>query len=299
MFLRRTFLLVPTILIAGFFAASQSQLPSVFKTRVDLVEVSFVVTDDAGKYISGLRSSDLRVLDDGHLQNIRSFQDASTAAPDDEKAAASIYVLFDTSSSSYSSFPQTEDAIAGFIRGTLPRDRIAITAFSRNIFRLSPPSTDRYLALGNLRQAIAGDDPALYNAVLLTILDAARKPGRKTIVVFSNGPDEASVLSPDDVGRVAEREGVPIYVFSRGKSNAVSMEAIQSITQRTGGQVYMARSHGEQDTAFNAVRNDLAHSYLLTYSPVNSPNRGFHKIDLELPSQLHYRVRARSGYSVE
>jgi VWFA-related protein len=286
--------LIPlTILVA------LSQSRSIFRTRVDLVEVTFVVTDDAGQYVSGLKPPDLRVLQDGREQTIRTFVDASTTASDDSKAAGSIYVLFDTSSSAYSTFPQTEDSIAAFIRSTHPRDRIAINSFSRNLNRLSPLTLDRGLTLKNLREAVAGDQTALYNAILLTVLDAAAAPGRKSIVVFSNGPDDMSVLSPEDVGRVAEREGVPIYLFSRGRDDVTTREAMQRLASRTGGQVYITRSRSEQVEAFAAVRNDLGHTYLLTYSPMDQPDRGFHKIELQIPGRSRCHPRSRAGYTVE
>ena len=70
-----------------------------------------------------------------------------------------------------------------------------------------------------LRKAVAGDDSALYNALLLTLRDAAKVPGRKVVIVFSNGPDNASMVAPDDVRAVAEDEGIPIYVISTNEVN--------------------------------------------------------------------------------
>ena len=66
---------------------------------------------------------------------------------------------------------------------------------------------------------MAGDDTALYNALLLTLRDAAKVPGRKVVIVFSNGPDNASMVAPDDVRAVAEDEGIPIYVISTSEVN--------------------------------------------------------------------------------
>jgi VWFA-related protein len=291
------FLLISTTIFVALLNSAQSG--SVFKSRVDLVEVSFVVTDDSGNYVSGLQASDLRVFQDGLQQNIRSFVDVSAADPADTKAASSIYVLFDTSSSQYATFPQTEDAIAAFIRSACPRDLIAINSFSRNLFRLSPLSVDHDLALHNVREAVAGDQTALYNAILLTVLDAAKAPGRKSIVVFSNGPDDASMLAPSDVGRVAEGEGVPIYMFSRGRDDAATQEAMVALAAQTGGQVYFTRSPADQAKAFAALRNDLDHTYLLTYSPLLNPAHGFHKIELKIPGRERCHLRSRSGYTVK
>ena len=85
--------------------------------------------------------------------------------------------------------------------------------------RASGLTKDRYAAISGLQRSAAGDDTALFNALLLTVRDAAKIPGPKQIVVFSSGPDDASIVSPDDVARVAEREGIPISVISTHTKN--------------------------------------------------------------------------------
>ena len=81
--------------------------------------------------------------------------------------------------------------------------------FSRNFSRPAPLTHERNDAILGLRKAVAGDDAALYNGLLLTLRDAAKVPGRKVIIVFSNGPDNASMVAPDDVRAVAEDEASP------------------------------------------------------------------------------------------
>jgi Ca-activated chloride channel homolog len=70
-------------------------------------------------------------------------------------------------------------------------DSVAVYTFSRNLSRPAALTHDRNEAIFGLRKAVAGDDSALYNGLLLTLRDAAKVPGRKVIIVFSNGPDNA------------------------------------------------------------------------------------------------------------
>jgi VWFA-related protein len=140
----------------------------------------------------------------------------------------------------------------------------------------------------------------LYNSLLLTLRDAAKVPGRKVVIVFSNGPDNASKIAPDDVRAVAEDEGIPIYVIS---TNEVSKDAISSgvfrrISTRTGGKAYFAKTWQKQVEAFEDIREDLVNSYSITYYPQANPNEGFRKIAVEIPGDTgkKYRIRARPGY---
>ena len=65
-----------------------------------------------------------------------------------------------------------------------------------------------------MRATTAGDDAALYDALLLTLKDAGPVKGRKVVVVFSNGPDNASMVPPEDLDELAQSEGIPVYMIS-------------------------------------------------------------------------------------
>jgi len=211
-----------------------------------------------------------------------------------------VFVLFDTSNFMYHGFVYAEDAIADFVRGLDKSDSVAVYTFSRNLSRAANLTNDRNDAIFGLRKSVAGDDTALYNGLLLTLRDAAKVPGRKVVIVFSNGPDNASMVAPDDVRAVAEDEGIPIYVISTNDVNKdpISSNVFKRIATRTGGKAYWAKTWQKQVEAFEAIREDLGNSYTVTYYPAANPNEGFRKIDIQIVSDTgkHYRVRSRPGY---
>ncbi len=308
----------------------QERPGTVFKVKVDMVVLSFTVTDSKGRYINGLKPKDFRISEDGIAEKIATFAEGSkpalqvledgstrpmlvaeksegTAGDDragdtraDPLVGTNVFVLFDTSNYMYRGFVYASDAIADFVRGLDRADSVAVYTFSRNLNRAAPLTRDRNDAIVGLRKAVAGDDSALYNTLLLTLRDAAKVPGRKVVIVFSNGPDNASIVAPDDVRAVAEDEGIPIYVISTSEVNKdqTSASVFRRITQRTGGQAYFARTWQKQVEAFESVREALGNSYTLTYYPAPNANEGFRKISIEIPSDVghKYRIRARPGY---
>src|SRR5713226_8970325 len=201
----------------------------------------------------------------------------------DAFAGTNVFVLFDTSNYMYRGFVYASDAIADFVRGLDRSDSVAVYTFSRNLSRPAPLNHDRGQAIFGLRKAVAGDDAALYNGLLLSLRDAAKVPGRKVIIVFSNGPDNASMIAPDDVRAVAEDEGIPIYVISTSEVNKdpVSSGVFRRIATRTGGKAYWAKTWQKQVEAFEDIREDLGNSYTVTYYPKTNPNEGFRKIAIE------------------
>jgi Ca-activated chloride channel family protein len=315
-----------TVIISGlgvWLYAQEMQRP-VYRVKVDMVVLTFTVTDKKGHYINGLKPSDFRILEDGIPEKISTFAEGNkppvavldngkvqplvseaTAKPGsdprmDAFAGTNVFVLFDTSNYMYRGFVYASDAIADFVRGLDRTDSVAVYTYSRNLSRCATLTRDRSDAIVGLRKAVAGDDAALYNSLLLTLRDAAKVPGRKVIIVFSNGPDNASMIAPDDVRAVAEDEGIPIYVISTSEvsKDAISTNVFRRLAIRTGGKAYFARTWQKQVEAFESIREDLGNSYTATYYPVANPNEGFRKISVEIVSDIgkKYRIQARPGY---
>ncbi len=303
-----------------------------FRVKVDLVVLNVAVTDRRGRYVRDLSPDDFRVFEDGIPQQIATFAEGNeapravtelaanapgVAAPasaptpdgrvdgpssmvDDTFVGTNVFVLFDTSNFMYRSFVYAEDAIADFIRGLDTADSVALYGFSRNLTRHSGLSPERLEAIKALRLSVAGDETALYNCLLLTLRDAAQVPGRKVVIVFSNGPDNASTIAPDDVGAIAEDEGIPIYVISTNELNKdpISSNVFRRLTARTGGKAYFAKTWQRQSEAFTSIREELASSYTLTYYPQPNPNGGWRSITVDLVGDAlrRHRIRTRSGY---
>ncbi len=311
---------------AALLFAQETERP-VFRVKVDMVVLTFTVTDSRGRYVNGLKPGDFRILEDGIPQKVVTFAEGSSPAvqvladgstrpivlpegvggtalgtdrPADPLVGTNVFVLFDTSNYMYRGFVYASDAIADFIRGLDRTDSVALYTFSRNLSRAASLTQDRNAAILGLRKAVVGDDAALYNAMLLALRDAAKIPGRKVLIVFSNGPDNASVVAPDDVRTVAEDEGIPIYVISTNDASkdSISAAVFRRVSTQTGGKAFFAKTWQKQVEAFESVREDLGNSYTVTYYPAANQNEGFRRIAVQIPSDVakKYRVRARPGY---
>ena len=220
--------------------------------------------------------------------------------PDSPLAGASVFILFDTSNYMYRGFVFAQDAIADFVRSLDHPDRVAFYSYSRDLYRAAALTEDRSQVLRGVRGTTVGDDAALYNALLMTLKDASQFTGRKVIVVFSNGPDNSSMVAPEDIGELAQSEGVPIYIISTrdAKLEPVSTAAFGRLSASTGGISYYAKSWKDEQIAFASVRDDLSHLYSLSYYPQPNPNTGWRRINVKLVGEAlkKYHIRTRSGY---
>ncbi len=297
--------------------------------KVELVQLNVAVMDRKGNYVTGLNPGEFVVTEDGIRQKIATFAEGNEATrtliagPEEGKPkaggdasgadgaagagslraammGANVFVLFDTSNYMYRGFVFAQDAIADFVRSLEGPDRIAFYSYSRDLSRAALLTPDRSQVLRGVRSTVAGDDAALYNALLLTVKDAGQFSGRKVVVVFSNGPDNASMVPPEDVAELAQSKGIPIYMIStrEAKLEPVSSTVFQRMAAATGGAAYFAKTWRDQQKAFAAIRNDLAHLYTISYYPQANPNRGWRAITVKVLGERgkKLRIRTRDGY---
>jgi VWFA-related protein len=203
----------------------------------------------------------------------------------------------------YRDFVFAQDAIAEFVRELGSADKIAFYSYSRDLLRAANLTSDRSLVLRGVRSTVAGDSAALYNALLLTVKDAAQYTGRRFVVVFSNGPDNASVVPPEDVAEIAQSNGVSVYMIStvEAKMEPISTAVFERMTAATGGKAYFAKSWKDERRAFASIRDDLAHLYNVSYYPKQNPNTGWRAINVKLVGEKgkKYHVRTRNGYRLQ
>ena len=301
---------------------------------VNLVQLNVAVTDKNGNYITGLRPENFTITEDGIPQKLASFAegngparalvdlaqaDAKTPTAESGEtlpltpspvagptsldalvSGANVFILFDTSNYMYRGFVFAQDAIADFVRSLDSADKIALYSYSRDLSRVAPLTPDRSAVLRGVRNTVAGDEAALYNTLLLTLRDASQFKGRKVVVVFSNGPDNSSVVPPEDVAELAQSAGISVYMIStqQAKLEPVSTAVFERMTAATGGKAYFAKNWRDEKRAFASIRDDLAHLYSLTYYPRANRNRGWRSIEVHMVGDelKKAHVRTRTGY---
>jgi VWFA-related protein len=337
----KRFVLILAVVSAFLFTSTRwtaaQEGETSIRVEVDMVQLNVAVMDSKGNYVTGLKPSDFEVTEDGIPQKVATFGEGNeatrrvTAKADDAgqlrsrslngasdgpettselgselgsaMAGANVFILFDTSNYMYRGFVFAQDAIAEFVRSLDNPDRVAFYSYSRDLSRATTLTPDRNQVLRGVRTTVAGDDAALYNALLMTLKDAGQNTGRKVVGVSSNGPDNASMVPPEDVAELAQSKGIPIYMIStrEAKLEPVSSTVFKRMSAATGGEAYFAKTWREQQKAFASIRNDLAHLYSVSYYPQPNPNRGWRTITVKLKGERarRCRIRTRNGYRPE
>ncbi|HEY6186794.1 MAG TPA: VWA domain-containing protein [Pyrinomonadaceae bacterium] len=177
----------------------------VVRVSTALVSVPVSVMDRAGKYVPDLRQPDFRIFEDGVEQDVAYF--ASVEKP------FTVALVIDTSGSTRFKMDEIQDAALAFVDQLRPDDRVMVVSFDDKVRVLAEATNDRYQLRNAIRQTRTGDGTKLYDAIDLVINQRLNRiPGRKAIVLFTDGVDTTSKrASYESTLRDAEELDALIY----------------------------------------------------------------------------------------
>ncbi len=187
--------------------------------RVDtaLVTVPVTVLDRNGRYVPLLRRENFRLTENGVEQKIAYF--ATTDSP------FSVVLLIDTSGSTRFRLDDIQDAAIKFVDRLKPSDSVMVMSFDDRIDVLCKATTDRNVITKAIRRTRTGGGTRLYDAVADILTKQLKTiPGRKAVVLFTDGVDTSSHrASYDSTVRLAEESDAPIYVVDYDTSGTGTM----------------------------------------------------------------------------
>ena len=280
-------------------ADTQPSVPT-FAVGVEVVSLNLVVTDKAGRQVSGLRPDDITLLEDGVAQPISLFAQ--------EEWPIRLQVMLDASGSMAPALPVAKRAAQRLVRTLRPADEAEVSQFTRSLTLLQE-STGDTRALERAIDAVApGGDTALYNVLYITLKDQARQKNpdemqRRAIVVLSDGEDTASMVDDEQLIDIARRAGVVIYTIGLlappvpgHPAPTVPTYVLTALARESGGRAYFPRTLAELDGAYDRIASELRSLYGIGYVPLNPSTDGrFRRIAIRT-RQANLQVRTRAGY---
>ncbi len=267
------------------------------RVNSNLVLVPASVVDSRGRAITDLKVADFELRVDGEVKPISDVNRAETPVH--------IALLFDNSSSLSTARDFEKQAATKFFASVVrPIDRAAVYSVS-TVPTLSQPLTNDVSRL--VRTIEHFDKPegatALFDAISAAASYLRPIPGRKVIVIVSDGTDTVSSVNLDDAMQAALRADCQIYVVQTRQledpnlHDIVAEQRLEKITGQTGGAVFVPLVVADLDAVFAQISLDLAQQYVLSYYPQDERrDKYFRFITLRVRTRLNLRVRARRGF---
>jgi Ca-activated chloride channel homolog len=281
-----------TIAVSALFSAiAAAQAMPTFSTDVRMVEVYATVADSRGRYIDGLQRDQFTIRDNGEPQPITLFETAST----DIVCA----ILMDTTGSMARDLPVLKSAVVHLIDDLPPSSRIAVYAFSHALEEIQDFTADKKSAKQKVLRVRAGGETALFDAIVQTARRLASQNGKKFLVVFTDGDDNASVLNAQAAITRSKQVGVPVYAVALGaavRSRALYKQ-LHDIATETGGLAYeVKKKSSEVEKVFSDISAEIQHTYLIAYKAPPPKGKDWRHIDVAVSGVKSASVRAKQGY---
>jgi Ca-activated chloride channel family protein len=271
------------------------------KVNTDLVTLTLTVTDQFGRYVSGLTKNAFTITDNNQDQELTFFSD--TDAP------VSVGILFDVSGSmNGDKIVRSRKALERFINTSHPSDEYFLIAFNTRAQLLLDRTRNGEAVLEKLTLVQPKANTALYDAVYLGIERVTRGSHRKkALLIISDGQDNSSRYNFGEVKRLLKESDVTVYsVGILGGGDAGSMLGMQGqafldeLSGVTGGRAFYPQTNVELDEIFERIALELRHQYSVGYTPKDfSPNGKWRKVKVKVkpPRGLpRLIVRSREGY---
>ena len=282
--------------LALVVVASVTAQAPVFRSDVEVVRLEVLVTRN-GVPVRGLTAADFEVRDGGTLQTLKPIRE--------EQTPLDVVLALDLSQSvNGSKLEALRDAAGAFLDGLHPGinslsgldgERAALLVFQEQVRLLQPLTPD----LGRVRQVLrdvqARGSTALVDATYSGLRLLEPGPRRTVIVVFSDGLDSLSWLTPSQVVDAAARSDALVFAVAARAKGDPENPFLRDVTRATGGRVWTALSEKELRPRFLDVLDEIRSRYLLSYSPEGVDFAGWHPVEVRL-KQGKSEVLTRPGY---
>lgn len=295
--------LVYLIAAAVLVSPAQNTVESI-RVDVQLVNLNVSVMDRNDRPYSRLAASDFRIYDNGIEQAIQHF------SADD--LPYSMGLVLDRSGSMSGMIQEVYDAAFHTVRASKTEDEFFIELFNDKIEMRQEFTTDQRVLEQQLQGVAAYESTALYDAIL-TGLDHVKNGhhDKKVLLVVTDGADNSSKHSFQEVLQRARSDGVAIYVVGMFDERGLAAEGsheealralLSQLADATGGRSYFPTTVKECEHACIAIAQELRQQYSLGYYPRPKLLDGSWRsvqVQLSLPEGLYNKgltTRTRSGY---
>jgi len=273
---------------------------TIFRADTRVVDLHATVIDKSGHFVTNLTRDAFTVLENGVAQQITTFKR--------EDVPVSMGLIIDNSGSMRDKRVKVEAAALALVKDSNPEDEVFVVNFNDEAFNDLPHGKDFTSDIKEMEEALTRIDSrggtAMRDAIRMSIDHEKEKAHRdkKVLVVVTDGNDNSSLVSLENLVKASQQSGVLIYgiglLSEEERREAKRAErALAALAEATGGETFFPREVSEVDRIAHQVARDIRNQYTILYSPSNPAMDGtFRQIKVTVKAAGNPTVRTRSGY---
>jgi len=285
------------MLAAVLLPAQKPDDQAVFRTDTRLVVLQCTVVDKSGRLITTLPQNAFQVYENGAQQQVKLFKR--------EDVPVSMGLVIDNSGSMRDKRQKVAAAAVALVKDSNKEDEAFVVNFNDDAYLDTPDFTSD---INVLDQALSKIDSrggtAMRDAIRMSIdhMKQKAKRDKKVILVVTDGNDNASNYSLENLVKAAQQSGILIYAIGllneeERREAKQAKRALDLLTEATGGQAYYPKELADVERIAHQVAHDIRNQYTITYTPANQALDGsFRQIKVTASGPGHPVVRTRTGY---
>lgn len=269
------------------------------RLQIDLVELYVVVTDRKGRPVKDLKRDQFNIRQEGQELEIVTFGDAGDLP-------LTVGLAIDSSASMFVKLGDVRVAAAQFLRGlTARRDRAFLVGFGDEpeLFRRTTSNLGEVSAA--LDRLTPDGQTSIWKAVVYSLVQLQGVPGKKALIVYTDGADEDPDFSYRTCLRFARQVGVPIYfiltnneiVRTGGKGLNIRgfLGRLKGLTEDVGGRVFLSRLGEDLEAVYREIDGELRSQYLLGFYTESQAGLQWKRLEVDALGPGH-RARTIAGF---
>ena len=267
--------------------------------QVNLMEFYVVVTDRKGRPVKDLAKESFQISEQGEAQEIATFSEAGDLP-------LTVGLAIDSSASMFVKLPEVQFAAAEFLRSLATRrDRAFVVGFGDEPRLTRTATSDLPEIIASLDSLKPVGRTGIWKAIVYSLVQLQGVPGKKALIVYTDGADEDPDFSYRTTMRFARRVGVPIYIIlsnneirrTEGKGLSVKgfLKRLESLTSMVGGQIYMARVGEDMQGVYQEIEEELRSQYVLGYYSEDYGGREWREVGVDVQGS-GLKARTVAGY---
>lgn len=285
--------------IAACTATITAQKPT-FRAGTELVNFAATVTDKRGQFLTDLTREDFEVFEDGERQTVQYFArgDNLTGSPE-----LHVGLLFDTSGSMDADIKLSRSAAIRFLNTMNHAKDMTLVDFDTEVRATKFSQQDFPRLVERIRSRKPEGFTAMYDALGVYLDGATNDPGRKILVVFTDGGDTRSAIRFGDALTLIRASDVTVYSIgfldNLGAARGEQRLRLTQIAAESGGDAFFPSSMKQVDEAYDRIVAQVRAQYSLGYVSTNTATDGkWRKVDIRVrrPDGTDARIQTRKGY---
>ncbi len=284
------------LVIYGLVSNCVAQSDVVYTSDTRLVILPATVQDKSGHLVTNLTEGQFQIFDNNSPQALKLFKR--------EDVPVSLGLIIDSSGSMRDKRSRVESAAITLVKESNKDDEVFIVNFNDEAFLDQDFTSDIKKMEQGLSKIDSRGGTAMRDAIRMSIDHEKEKAKRdkRVLLVVTDGDDNASMVSLENLVREAQSSDVVIYAIGllseeEKREAKRAKHALLTLTETTGGMAFFPRDANEVEQIAHQVAHDIRNQYTLGYAPPSGLMDGaYHAVKVTASAPNHPVVRTRTGY---